>query len=127
MQLTEHTPGDHYFIRSVTPQSVQINDDIHHASVILGARLLIGDWSVRSLGDLSEQTVAPLIEHSPEVVVLGAGTQQAFPSTDILRLFLSEHIGVECMTLDAACRTFNVLMSENRRALLGLILPGSNQ
>ncbi len=123
MQLTEHTPGDHYFIRSVTPDAVQINDDTHHTSLILGAHLLVPDWSVTSLSELDEHTTAPLLEHSPELVVLGVGTQQSFPPTEVMRLFLAQQVGLECMTLDAACRTFNVLMSENRRALLGLILP----
>ena len=127
MQLTEHTPGDHYFIRSVTPQSVLINEHTHHTSVIVGARLLVPDWPVSAMSDLSEQTIEPLLEHGPELVVLGIGTQQSFPPADIMRLFLTKHVGIECMTLDAACRTFNILMSENRRALVGLILPGGDR
>ena len=61
---------------------------------------------------------------TPELVILGFGQTQHFPSIEIQREFLKNGIGLECMNLAAACRTFNVLMSENRRALAGLILPG---
>lgn len=123
MQLTEHNPGDHYFIRSVHDRSVVINDQTYDHSLILGARLLEPHWPVTALDALSKETVAPLLAHRPEVVIVGVGHQQAFPRPDIVGLFLTQQVGFECMTLQAACRTFNVLMSENRRAVLGLILP----
>jgi uncharacterized protein len=123
MQLTEHRPGDHHIVRRVTDDSIQIDEQHYHASLILGARLLQPEWPVRAYGDLSEATIAPLLEHRPEVVLLGFGRQQSFPPIDVQRAFLRAGIGLECMTLDAAARTFNVLMSENRRALAGFILP----
>ena len=124
MQLTEHKPGDHHVVRQVGTNSINIDQTDYLESLILGARLLQTDWPVRSYSDLTEQTIKPLIEHRPEVVLLGFGKRQSFPSIDIQREFLKLGIGLECMTLDAAARTFNVLMSENRRAMAGLILPG---
>ncbi len=122
MQLTEHKPGNHHYIRKVDADGLLIDDQRYQASLIVGARLLQTDWPVASLADLNETTIAPLIEHRPEVVLLGIGQTQSFPHIDIQRQFLQHGIGLECMTLPAACRTFNVLMSENRRALAGLIL-----
>lgn len=122
MQLTEHKPGNHHHIRSVDDNGLVIDDRRYTTSLILGARLLNADWPVRDLSDLNEETIQPLIEHSPEVVVIGIGKVQAFPDPAVQMAFLRQGVGVECMTLDAACRTFNVLMSENRRALAGLII-----
>ncbi len=122
MQLTEHKPGNHYFIRSVTPSAVVIGDETLAQSVIVGARLLERNWPVHDLQDLNEHTLKPLLELQPELVILGVGEHQTLPPQSIYGLFMQQHIGLECMTLAAACRTFNVLMSENRRALAALIL-----
>lgn len=123
MQLTEHHPGDYHFVRRVDASSVTIDDRSFASSVIVGARLLIENWSVQDLSGLDESRIAPLIEHKPELVILGFGERQQFAPPELQRQFHRHGIGLECMTLPAACRTFNVLMSENRRAVAGLILP----
>ena len=125
MQLTEHRPGDHYFIRSVSDHQIVIAEQTHTRSLIVGAHLLEPDWPVSSLDELTPQTIEPLLVHQPEVVILGVGNEQRFPPTDVYGAFISRQVGLECMTLQAASRTFNVLMSENRRALAALILPAS--
>ncbi len=125
MQLTEHRPGRHHHIRRVAETEVTIDEVVHRRSLIVGAHLKIEDWPVRDLSDLDPATIAPLVEHQPELVVVGQGTRPSFPAPEVQRLFLERGIGLEVMTLSAACRTFNILMSENRRAIAGLILPGS--
>lgn len=123
MQLTEHRPGRYHFIRRAGEHELTIDETTHRSSLILGARLLIEDWPVRALRDLDENTVAPLLEHAPELVIIGHGARPGFPAPEVQRLFLQRGVGLETMTLAAACRTFNILMSENRRAIAGLILP----
>ncbi len=123
MQLTENKPGSWHTIRRVDDDGVLIDQTLYRDSLIVGARLLNENWPVQSFDDLTTDTIAPLLEHKPEVVILGFGLTQHFPSIDIQREFMKNGIGLECMNLAAACRTFNVLMSENRRALAGLILP----
>jgi uncharacterized protein len=122
MQLTEHKPGNHHSIRSVDLASIRVDDQHFHSSIIVGARLLQTNWPVASLADLTPQTLEPLFQHAPELVIIGIGASQQFPSQAIYRQFLQHQIGLECMNLTAACHTFNVLMSENRRALAALIL-----
>jgi len=122
MQLTEHLPGAYHVVRQISTDAIQIDQDRYSASVIVGARLLETDWPVQAYEDLNETTIEPLLIHQPEVVLLGYGKQQSFPRIEIQRAFLQAGVGLECMTLDAAARTFNVLMSENRRALAGFIL-----
>lgn len=122
MLLTEHKPGNHHAIRRVDQSGILIDDQLHTSSLILGARLIDPDWPVHSLDQLTAETIEPLLRLEPELVLIGIGQQQQFPTVEIQREFLRRGIGLECMTLDAACRTFNILMSENRRALAGLIL-----
>jgi len=124
MQLTEHLPGNHYVIRRAAPGAVWIDDECFDRSLIVGARFLQPQWPVDTPACLNEKTLKPLFDLSPELVLLGIGNHQQFVSPLIQRRFFEQGIGLECMTLAAACRTFNVLMSENRRALAALILPG---
>lgn len=125
MQLTEHRPGPYHYIRRIAADELTIDTTTYRSSLILGARLLVADWPVTDLDELDEASIAPLLEHDPELVILGHGERACFPEPRIQRLFLERGIGLESMTLAAAGRTFNILMSENRRAIAGLILPRS--
>ncbi|MEE4296027.1 MAG: MTH938/NDUFAF3 family protein [Wenzhouxiangella sp.] len=122
LNWTEHQPGNHHIINAVHDDHVVISDRRIDASVIVGARLLEESWPVCSLSDLSLETIEPLLALTPELVVIGCGTRPGFPDAQIQSAFLSRGIGLESMTLNAAARTFNILMSENRRALAALIL-----
>jgi uncharacterized protein len=55
-------------------------------------------------------------------VLLGTGLQLRFPPPHYSVELLSRGIGVEIMANDAACRTFNILLSEDRQVLLALLL-----
>lgn len=123
MDLTEHKPGRHHVIREISGDGIRIDDTLHSRSLILGARYLETEWPVGSLQDLDEHTLAPLIEPQPELVIIGVGMRQQILDIESQRIFVRQGIGIECMTLPAAARTFNVLMSEDRRALAALIFP----
>jgi uncharacterized protein len=122
LNLTENQPGNHHFIREVHVDRVVINDRSFSSSVVVGARFLQEHWPVRSLSDLTEDTLEPLLALKPELVVVGLGSKPVFPGINLQRIFFGRGIGLECMSLSAAARTFNILMSEDRRALAALIL-----
>ena len=54
---------------------------------------------------------------SPELVLLGTGARQIFPAAVFGAQFLRAGIGFEVMDTGAACRTFNVLVAEQRRVV----------
>lgn len=122
MELTEHTAGNHHQIRGVEPGRVFVTDQWYASSLVVGARYLKTDWPVKSLEELSGPHLDSLVEMQPELVIVGAGQHQQFLPRETQLAFIRHGIGIECMTLDAAARTFNVLMSENRRALAALII-----
>lgn len=127
MQLTEHRPGAHNQILGIEPGRVRVGADWHARSLVVGAHYLNPDWPVQRLDELNEDHLASLLELKPELVIIGAGPPQQFLSPELQIAFIGKGIGVECMTLDAAARTFNVLMSEDRRALAALIIePAGN-
>uniref|UniRef100_UPI00334183DC Mth938-like domain-containing protein n=1 Tax=Castellaniella defragrans TaxID=75697 RepID=UPI00334183DC len=60
---------------------------------------------------------------APEVILIGTGARQTFLSPAVTGALLALGIGIEIMTTQAAARTYNILMSEERR-VLALLLPG---
>jgi uncharacterized protein len=121
MDLTLENPGDHLFIRSVSAQGIQVVDDFYTSSIIVSANRVIPNWPVKSIENITEQHLEKVLELRPEVVLIGTGARQAFLTPRQMMFFYSRNIGVEVMTTDAACRTFNVLASELRNVVAALI------
>ncbi|QKK02321.1 MAG: hypothetical protein HND55_06450 [Pseudomonadota bacterium] len=127
MELTEHTAGNHYLIGRIEDRGICIGDRWYRRSLVVGARYLDPEWPVSALEQLDENAAEPLIALQPELVIIGIGQRQQILPHALQLQFIRHGIGIECMTLHAASRTFNVLMSENRRALAALIFSAGNQ
>ena len=56
------------------------------------------------------------------LVLVGTGVRQVFPPPEFGAQFLSAGIGFEVMDTGAACRTFNVLVTEERRVVALLLV-----
>lgn len=124
MKFTQHTPGGLNLIRRYGPDYIGVGDEEIRASCIVGAATLIRDWVPKDVASLRAEHLAPLFELQPEVVVLSTGTRQQFPSASLRAEFSTRKIGIEVMEIGAACRTYNVLVSEERKVLCAVLLPG---
>lgn len=56
-----------------------------------------------------------------DVLLLGTGLRQVFPSPEVRSDFAAAGLGLEPMDTGAACRTYNVLLAEHRRVAAALI------
>ncbi|MCX7123256.1 MAG: MTH938/NDUFAF3 family protein [Gammaproteobacteria bacterium] len=72
--------------------------------------------------DLTVAHIEQLAAFKPEVILLGTGEIQIFPAPSLLASLYPARIGIEMMTTDAACRTFNILISEGRNVLAALFV-----
>ena len=93
---------------------------IDRSVVVLPDRLL-PDWPPRAFDELAPEHFAALEGLGCEIVLLGTGAQQRFPRPEILLPLLRAGIGVEVMDLQAACRTYNILMAEQRKVAAALL------
>lgn len=124
VDLTLDPAGDHLSIQCVTAEGMQIADRWYTGPLIVSASQVLTDWETRQIGDLSEQQLAPVFGLEPEVVLVGTGPKQVFPPPELLMCFYRRNIGVEFMNTRAACRTFNVLVSDQRKVVAALLPPG---
>jgi uncharacterized protein len=122
MELTLDRPEDFLFVRRADAHAVTVVDRELTASFILARDRAIEDWGANDIAALTPQQLEPILELKPDVVLLGSGAQQRFPSQAVLGAFLQRGIGVEVMDNAAAARTWNVLASEGRNVVATFIL-----
>ena len=123
MDLTLEKPGDHLFIRSVSGAGIQVADVHYSGPIILSATRIVEEWTASEAIDLAECDLEKILDLDPEIVLLGTGASQVFLPPERMMYFYSRNVGVEVMNTEAACRTFNVLVSESRKVVAAL-LPG---
>ena len=75
------------------------------------------------VADLQAAHFEALLALRPELVIFGSGSRLSFVKPALMRALIERRIGVETMDTPAACRTFNVLVSEGRSAVAALLLP----
>lgn len=127
MDLSLQQPGDYLFVRGLSDQGIRVGDVWYSSALILSPDTLIPDWGIKTLANLDDDTLKPVYELEPDILLLGTGGRQHFLSPEQIMMFHRRGIGAEAMTTAAACRTYNVLASEERRvvaALLPLSSPG---
>ncbi|MFB1489942.1 MULTISPECIES: Mth938-like domain-containing protein [unclassified Thiocapsa] len=80
-------------------------------------------WGPAQPADLTVEHLEALIAIEPEIqiIVLGTGEIQVFPDPALYFAVIGRGVGFEVMDTGAACRTYNILMSEGRRVVAGLL------
>lgn len=122
MKLTDDRSEGINLVRSYAPGVVQVADKPLHRSCLIKADRLVTDWRPQSISDLRVEDLDAVFELEPEIVVIGSGPRQRFPDPALLAAVLSRGIGCEVMDTGAACRTYNVLASEDRKVVAALLL-----
>lgn len=95
---------------------------IRHTSSLLLTADTIRPWALSDIAGLTRESVTEWLALRPELVLIGTGERHRFPSPEIYQDLLEARIGVEIMSTDAACRTYNFLAGEGRRVLAALLV-----
>jgi len=114
MQLTEDSHDGRYHLSQFDENGFTINKTHYDKSLVLGRDILIDTLLPSTPGELSQSHTHAILEHQPQIVIIGTGSEAVRLSPDILMPLYQHHIGVEVMTTPAACRTMSVLLAENR-------------
>ncbi len=122
MKFSLANDGGNYIIRAYDHGELVINERRHTRSVIVLPNQVVDDWAPQSVEDLMEDHFHTISELGPQVVILGTGKEQQFPPPALYAPLLDKGVGVEVMATPAACRTYNILVSEGRRVAAALLL-----
>lgn len=117
--LSNH-PGQNIFTAHGTGY-VQVNEQRFEQPVIVTPVEIFNDWPARSFAALTEADFSYFLTLKPEVLLLGSGEQHRFAHPKLYRALTDAGIAVEFMSTPAACRTFNILMAEDRKVVAGIL------
>lgn len=92
----------------------------------IGGRVLRGPsiitpWDAGGWGGLEDAAALLALAGRVDVIFLGMGADIAHPPARLRAELEAVDIGLEVMSSPAACRTYNVLLSEGRRVALALL------
>ena len=101
---------------------VLINQERYERSVVVLPERMLTDWEATSFDTLTAAHLEALLALEPEILLLGTGGKLRFPRADIVAPLVRARVGYEVMDVQAACRTYNILMAEERRVAAALLL-----
>jgi uncharacterized protein len=122
MQISREEGTVSNVITAYAVGEIRMRDRVFHASLIAMRDAVIEQWIPAPVEQLTIDAFAQLLEHAPEVVILGTGPKQRMPPPELYAAFAARGIGLEVMDTGAACRTYNLLLSEYREVAVALIV-----
>jgi len=120
VKLHASTPGSANTITAYDDDYVKVNGARHDSSVIVTPSD-VKKWSAADFEHLNEQDFAALADLGADIVLLGTGPRQRFPHPKLTAPLGAARVGLEVMDLKAACRTYNILVAEERQVALALV------
>lgn len=115
-------------------QGIAVNGVWHSNSLLLGSDGMLHPWLPQTTTPKTKYpftvdavvTVLHFLSDSAnpayELVLLGTGQKQVFLPPELLQPFIAAGVTVEVMNTPAACRTYNIVMAEDRKVLAALWL-----
>ncbi|MEM6564233.1 MAG: Mth938-like domain-containing protein [Pseudomonadota bacterium] len=115
MRLNEITYTDAKPVDGYGPGFFRIGGDVIEGAIVVSAH------GVRTWGGYEDRDPLIALASAADVLFIGTGAEISHLPDDLLRDLERTGLGVEVMASPAACRTYNVLLSEGRRIALALL------
>lgn len=122
MKLEPENTGTSQTVTAVTDEAVTVNGVPFTHSLTVMPDMKPTPWPIRSFDELTLKDLMDLGQYRPDIVILGTGLQTRFLNQDQAFSLLEKGILIECMNNRAACGAYNLIVAENRNALLALIM-----
>ena len=101
---------------------IRIGETEYRQNLVVTPDAVVTGWAPAGFAALTADDFASLLEYAPEVILLGTGESQSFPHPRLTNALSQARVGVEVMDTRAACRTFNILVAEDRRVVAALMI-----
>ncbi len=123
MDLTPVAPVGRQIIERYAASGFRVSGVIYHGPILVFPDLTVA-WEAASASDVTWETLAPVLERGGvEILLLGLGRSTSALPAALRTALRAARIAVEAMDTGAACRTYNVLVAEDRRVAAALIPP----
>ena len=124
MDITPLIPSGRQVIEGYSASGFRVSGALYAGSVLVFVdRTEL--WPVSSFAEATLDRFAPVIVHGDvEILLLGCGPRMGMVPTTLRQGLRASGIVVDAMDTGAACRTYNVLLAEERRVAAALIALG---
>lgn len=122
MKLLQNQDITPYTITAYSEKNIVINQLSYSQNLLILPESDPATWDVADFDSLNIHHFHSVILAKPDLLLIGTGNRHRFLPFELLFQLSSEKIGVEYMNTQAACRTFNLLISEGRRVALALFI-----
>jgi uncharacterized protein len=120
MEFTPIAPEGRQLIQAYRQGGFTVSGTRHAGSIlVLRDRTL--PWTAHEFSAVTLKSLAPITEAGVEILILGCGDRFAQLPVELRAAIRAHGIVTEAMDTRAACRTFNVLVAEDRRVAAALI------
>jgi uncharacterized protein len=122
LDITPLVPQGRQFIQSYRGGIFRITDIEYKGPVLVTPERTVS-WAAPEIAALTFDDFAPLMEPqgAVQILLLGCGARMALPPPQLRARLREAAIVLEPMDTGAACRTYNVLMGEDRRVAAALL------
>ena len=119
LSVTENSAA--WSISSYSDDSFSLRGQNFKGSHFLYPQKAPQPWGISSISELDAHVFTPALIGQAETIIIGTGKTLTFPDDEKLVYFFENNIGFEIMDTAAACRTWNILISEDRNVMAALI------
>lgn len=122
VEIATLAPAGRQVIESYGNGGFLVSGQRFKGGVIVGANET-QPWSVATFPDVTLESLAPIfaLDPAPDILLIGCGAKMALPDPALRAALKTRGVSLETMDSGAACRTYNVLVSEERQVAAALI------
>jgi len=122
MDITPEIPANRKYIDHYGDGGFRVGGERYEGSLIVAPEQ-VWAWAISDIAHLTTESVAAVLAADPpiELLLIGCGTRAERVPRDVHEALRAKTIIVDSMETGAACRTYNVLMVEERRVAVALI------
>ena len=123
MDLTPVATAGRQIIERYAASGFRVSGVIYRGPILVFPDLTVA-WDAASASDVTWDALTPVIEHGGvEILLLGLGRSTSAVPAALRTALRVAGIALEAMDTGAACRTYSVLVAEDRRVAAALIPP----
>jgi uncharacterized protein len=122
MDITPVIPKNRNVINGYGLEGFKVNDRLIKNSIILTPNQIV-EVKINSIEDFFEQNLKNIFNIDPEILLIGTGDYHQIISSHLKDKIktIYPQISIDEMTTGSACRTYNILMMEDRNVAVFLI------
>jgi uncharacterized protein len=120
VDITPRLAADRQVVQAYGGGGFRISQARHEGGVIVFPDRVMA-WPLRAMAELTLDSLAPVRGAGAELLLIGCGRSMAAIPPALRQAVRAWGVVIDAMDTGAACRTYNVLLAEERRVAAALM------